>query len=89
MSSPDKDQNAGLDEMVWEPPALQVPAASSSDTAKHPVLSPGYKIQPVVKAAPVPKAASGVDPLTGAPAPVDERQLKELGVRLAAPPEAR
>ena len=36
-----------------------------------------------------PKAASGVDPLTGAPAPVDERQLKELGVRLAAPPEPR
>ena len=35
-----------------------------------------------------PKAASGVDPLTGAPAPVDERQLKELGVRLAAPPVA-
>ena len=28
-----------------------------------------------------PKAASGVDPLTGAPAPVDERQLKELGVQ--------
>ena len=36
-----------------------------------------------------PKAASGVDPLTGAPAPVDERQLKELGVRLATPPEPR
>jgi aspartyl-tRNA synthetase len=36
-----------------------------------------------------PKAASGVDPLTGAPAPVDERQLKELGIRLAAPPEPR
>ncbi len=36
-----------------------------------------------------PKAASGVDPLTGAPAPVDERQLKELGVRLASPPEPR
>ena len=35
-----------------------------------------------------PKAASGVDPLTGAPAPVDERQLKELGVRLADPPLA-
>jgi hypothetical protein len=30
-----------------------------------------------------------VDPLTGAPAPVDERQLAELGVKLAAPPEAR
>ena len=31
-----------------------------------------------------PKAASGVDPLTGAPAPVDERQLRELGLRLDA-----
>jgi aspartyl-tRNA synthetase len=29
-----------------------------------------------------PKAASGVDPLTGAPAPVDERQLRELGISL-------
>jgi aspartyl-tRNA synthetase len=29
-----------------------------------------------------PKAASGVDPLTGAPAPVDDRQLRDLGVRL-------
>ena len=29
-----------------------------------------------------PKAASGIDPLTGAPAPVDERQLRELGVRV-------
>ena len=28
-----------------------------------------------------PKTASGADPLTGAPAPVDERQLRELGVR--------
>ena len=33
-----------------------------------------------------PKAASGADPLTGAPAPVDERQLKELGVKLDQPP---
>jgi aspartyl-tRNA synthetase len=32
-----------------------------------------------------PKAASGADPLTGAPAPVDERQLKELGVKLDQP----
>jgi aspartyl-tRNA synthetase len=32
-----------------------------------------------------PKAASGVDPLTGAPAPVDDRQLAELGVRVSAP----
>jgi aspartyl-tRNA synthetase len=29
-----------------------------------------------------PKAASGADPLTGAPAPVDLRQLRELGVKL-------
>jgi aspartyl-tRNA synthetase len=35
-----------------------------------------------------PKAASGADPLTGAPAPVDERQLKELGVKLDQPPVA-
>ena len=35
-----------------------------------------------------PKTASGADPLTGAPAPVDARQLRELGVRAAggAPP---
>jgi aspartyl-tRNA synthetase len=36
-----------------------------------------------------PKAASGVDPLTGAPAPVDKRQLDELGVKVAAPPDPR
>jgi aspartyl-tRNA synthetase len=29
-----------------------------------------------------PKTASGTDPLTGAPAPVDERQLRELGISL-------
>jgi aspartyl-tRNA synthetase len=30
-----------------------------------------------------PKATSGADPLTGAPAPVDPAQLRELGLRLA------
>jgi aspartyl-tRNA synthetase len=35
-----------------------------------------------------PKAASGADPLTGAPAPVDARQLRELGVRVDTPPGA-
>jgi aspartyl-tRNA synthetase len=30
-----------------------------------------------------PKTASGADPLTGAPAPVGERQLRELGLRAA------
>ena len=32
-----------------------------------------------------PKAASGADPLTGAPAPVDDAQLRELGLALRAP----
>jgi aspartyl-tRNA synthetase len=31
-----------------------------------------------------PKAASGADPLTGAPAPVDAQQLRELGVKVDA-----
>ena len=36
-----------------------------------------------------PKTASGVDPLTGAPAPVVDRQLRELGIatRSATPPQ--
>jgi aspartyl-tRNA synthetase len=29
-----------------------------------------------------PKTASGGDPLTGAPAPVDEGQLRDLGISL-------
>ena len=33
-----------------------------------------------------PKTASGSDPLTGAPAPVDAAQLAELGVKVTAPP---
>ncbi len=32
-----------------------------------------------------PKAASGADPLTGAPAPVDAAQLRELGLRSTVP----
>jgi aspartyl-tRNA synthetase len=32
-----------------------------------------------------PKAQSGADPLTGAPAPVDDAQLRELGIRVIAP----
>jgi aspartyl-tRNA synthetase len=34
-----------------------------------------------------PKAQSGQDPLTGAPAPATDGQLREVGLRLAAPPE--
>ena len=33
-----------------------------------------------------PKSQSGSDPLTGAPAPVGEEQLRELGIRLSAEP---
>ena len=33
-----------------------------------------------------PKTQSGVDLLTGAPAPVDEVQLRDLGLRLRQPP---
>ena len=29
-----------------------------------------------------PKTATGSDPMTGAPAPIDERQLRELGIRV-------
>jgi aspartyl-tRNA synthetase len=36
-----------------------------------------------------PKAQSGADPLTGAPAPVSEEQLRELGIRLSGPPAVR
>jgi aspartyl-tRNA synthetase len=35
-----------------------------------------------------PKTASGQDPLTGAPAPVDGPQLRELFVASTAPPPA-
>jgi aspartyl-tRNA synthetase len=35
-----------------------------------------------------PKTATGGDPLTGAPAPVDERQLKELGLKSLVQPRA-
>jgi len=33
-----------------------------------------------------PKAQSGADPLTGAPAPASDAQLRELGIRVVAPP---
>ncbi len=35
-----------------------------------------------------PKTASGSDPMTGAPAPVDGAQLAELGVKVTAPPRS-
>jgi aspartyl-tRNA synthetase len=33
-----------------------------------------------------PKVSSGSDPLTGAPTPYPDESLRELGIRLAAPP---
>ncbi|HEY2330604.1 MAG TPA: aspartate--tRNA ligase [Acidimicrobiales bacterium] len=33
-----------------------------------------------------PKTQSGADPMTGAPYPVDDRQLRELGIRVLPPP---
>ena len=33
-----------------------------------------------------PKTQSGADPMTGAPSAVDERQLRDLGIHLIAPP---
>jgi aspartyl-tRNA synthetase len=36
---------------------------------------------------PFPKTASGFDPLTGAPAPIDEAQMRELGLKVVAPPK--
>jgi aspartyl-tRNA synthetase len=33
-----------------------------------------------------PKTQSGADPLTGAPTPVDDLQLRELGITLRKPP---
>ena len=35
-----------------------------------------------------PKSQSGTDPLTGAPASVDDAQLRELGLRLLRDPQA-
>jgi aspartyl-tRNA synthetase len=32
-----------------------------------------------------PKTASGADPMTGAPAELEERQLRELGIRTNSP----
>ena len=36
-----------------------------------------------------PKTASGADPLTGAPAPLEPEQLRELGIRVGLAPANR
>jgi aspartyl-tRNA synthetase len=47
------------------------------------LMAGGQSIRDVIA---FPKTASGSDPLTDAPAPVDDRQLAEVGVRLLPPP---
>jgi aspartyl-tRNA synthetase len=46
------------------------------------LMARGSSIRDVIA---FPKTQSGADPLTGAPAPVDEAQLEELGLRLRPP----
>jgi aspartyl-tRNA synthetase len=36
-----------------------------------------------------PKTQSGADPLSGAPTPIDELQLRELGITLRKPPAGK
>ncbi|HZA27841.1 MAG TPA: aspartate--tRNA ligase [Actinomycetota bacterium] len=50
------------------------------------VLADTENIREVI---PFPKTQTGADLLTGAPAEVDEAQLRELGIRLARPPSER
>ncbi len=47
------------------------------------LMAGGQSIRDVIA---FPKTASGSDPLTDAPGPVDDRQLAEVGVRLLPPP---
>ena len=57
-------------------------ASPSASTASSPLLAGRDSIRDVIA---FPKAASGADPLTGAPAEVDAEQLRELGIRVVSP----
>ena len=54
-----------------------------ASTGSSPLLAGRDNIREVIA---FPKATSGGDPLTGAPAPVDPAQLRELGLRLTLDP---
>jgi hypothetical protein len=83
--------NALLGELTWEPPSLP-PAStgagnSTSDTAKHPVLAPGFKTQPVVKAQP--SAAAAPPPVAQSKAKADaatSMRVPALQLTLSDPP---
>ena len=53
-----------------------------ASTASSAILAGEENIREVIA---FPKPQSGIDPMTGAPTPVDERQLAELGLRLLPP----
>ena len=58
-------------------------ASRSASTGWRPILAGEENIREVIA---FPKTQSGADPLTDAPTPVDEAQLRELGLRLLPPP---
>jgi hypothetical protein len=98
-SAPAVDVDVAIDDFSWQPPALQpsAPATeqSTAATAKHPVLSPVYKTQPVVKGAPASKAAPKVEPAAkaapkAAPAPktdpASSMRIKAPDLTFSEPP---
>ena len=80
---------AALDDFTWEPPALQSAADGMGATAKHPVLSPVHKTQPVIKApapakvAPASRANQSAAPKADTAASM---RIKALDLTLSDPP---
>ncbi len=71
--------------------ATSTPAKPANQATTSPAQGPGSSIPGglgtlrevnIREVITFPKTATGADPLTGAPAPVDPRQLRELGLRV-------
>ena len=60
----------------------RTPGSPSASTGSSAILAGEENIREVIA---FPKTQSGVDPLTNAPTPVDDRQLQDLGLRLTKP----